>query len=228
MSTPKSAAKQPPTISRSQTMTWMPGTFRPTAETGRMWTLWRRELLRGEPAGDVARRSRRTPRSPGRAGRRSRRRCSARAPSSRRSATTGRVASVGTQRLPRRAGRVVARVESATARNSVGQTGAGTRGGQPPPLRVSTGRRRCSCCVASCPVRRLLAQEALGPEHEDQDEDPEDQRLGPVEPGACQESPSLKLMIRPIMSAPSAAPVRLPMPPSTAAVNAPGRAGPSP
>src|SRR5262249_41766745 len=41
-----------------------------------------------------------------------------------------------------------------------------------------------------------------------------------ADPGACQVSPSLKLMIRPISSAPSVAPVRFPIPPSTAAVNA--------
>src|SRR6476660_4985392 len=39
-------------------------------------------------------------------------------------------------------------------------------------------------------------------------------------PGACQERPSLNAWINPMMRAPSVAPVRLPMPPRTAAVKA--------
>ena len=39
-------------------------------------------------------------------------------------------------------------------------------------------------------------------------------------PGVIQVRPSLKAWIRPIVTAPSTAPLRLPIPPSTAAVNA--------
>ena len=39
-------------------------------------------------------------------------------------------------------------------------------------------------------------------------------------PGVCQRSPSLNAWMKPMQSAPSTAPGRLPIPPSTAAVNA--------
>src|SRR6188508_2132631 len=79
---------------------------------------------------------------------------------------------------------------------------------------------RLARLLMSCTLRCLLPEQALRPEHKDGDQDPEDDRPRPVSARREPREPLVEGLDEADRSAPSTAPARLPMPPSTAAVNA--------